>query len=201
MDLLSPSSAFERGALHFPMTCVPDQKISLSRLFRILRDQEHMGEFRDDDGSMREIRIGSERIIHSDVVQLRRDMPVDIGAVMWSALSIPTAGIYLPFYFGVKDVPPAYGAGLQDDGAAHFVYKDLHRALQSGNGKGTVGELRALETSLLENQTQFEASMLALFARDKDAAREALTESTHDISTQALAKATAACAAKRIPRT
>jgi len=196
MDLLSPSSGFERGALHFPMTCVPDEKVNLPRLFAILRDQEYMGTYQNDDGRAIEIRIGSNRIIHSDVVQLRRDMPVDIGAVMWSALSIPTTGIYLPFYFGVKDVPPAYGTGLRDDGAAHFVYKDLHRALQSGKGDGAAGELRALETSLLENQAQFEAAMLDLFARDKDAARRALTEHIHNVSNQSLEKAAAGCTAR-----
>jgi len=195
MDRLSPSSGFEREALRFPTTCVPDRKIDLPGLFGILRDQEHLGEFEDDDG-LREIRIGSNRIIHSDVVQIRRDMPADIGAVMWSALSNPTASVYLPFYFGLNEVRAAYGTGSQDDGAAHFTYQELYRVLQSG-APGAADGLRALETLALENQAQFEGSMLDIYARDKGAAREALTEYIHDLADQALDHARAVIAGGR----
>ena len=197
MDRLSPSSGFERGALRFPTTCVPDRKIDLPGLFGILRDQEHLGEFEDDDGSLRENRIGSNRIIHSDVVQIRRDMPADIGAVMWSALSNPTASVYLPFYFGLNEVPAAYGTGSQDDGAAHFVYKELYRVLQSPSARNAADGLRALETRALENRPQFEESMMDIYARDKGAAREALTEYIHDLADQALNHAKAVIAGGR----
>ena len=200
MDMLSPSSGFKKESLHFPMTCIPDKEIGLSRLFSVLRDQKKMGEFQDDDGNMREIKIGSNRIIHSDVVQIRRDMPVDIGAVMWSALSIPTGSIYLPFYFGLNKVPPAYGTGSRDDGAAHFVYKEYHSALQSSNGHSMINELRALETSLLENQAQFEKSIMDIYTRDMDAARKELTEWIHDVSNQALKKTKAMITAERAGR-
>jgi len=193
MDTLSPSSRFEREALRFPTTCAPDRKIDVPDLFGILRDEEYLGEFEDEDG-MREIRIGSDRIIHSDVVQIRQDMPVDIGAVMWSALSNPTASVYLPFYFGLNEVPAAYGTGSQADGAAHFTYKELYRVLQSDDARDAANRLRALETRILENQGHFEGSIMDLYARDKSAAREALTEYIHNLARQALIHAKAGIA-------
>jgi dipeptidase len=116
---------------------------------------------------------------------------------MWSALSIPTAGVYLPFYFGLNEVPAAYGTGSQDDGAAHFTYKELYRVLQSDDARDAADGLHALETRILENQREFEESMMGIYTRDRRAARDALTEHIHDLADQALTHAKAAIAGGR----
>lgn len=199
MSLMNPSSRFDKDSVYFPMTFVPERKITLEHLFDILRDQETLAEIVDRDGQSHNIMIGSNWIIHSDVIQLRGNMPVEIGAVMWSALSRPVYGIYLPFYFGINTVPDTYNRGSPRKSAAHFAYKELNGMLVSGKTRMTAKGLPAFEKKLLRNQNLFEESIIKLYQKNKVAGQEALTVYVHDAADKAL-KETKAVLAQDPPK-
>jgi dipeptidase len=44
----------------------------------------------------------------SFAVQLRRNMPLDIGIVYWTCLAQPRTSFYIPFHFGISDFPAGF---------------------------------------------------------------------------------------------
>ena len=46
--------------------------------------------------------------VHSDVIELRKGMPAEIGAVLWGLLGSPHTSPYIPLHFGVEALPAPY---------------------------------------------------------------------------------------------
>jgi len=192
MNLLSPSLNLDARATEFSMTAEPDRKITLEDLFSVLRDREPLAEVVvNREGDTAQVVIGSDRVIHSDVIQLRAELPVALGAVMWSALGVPRGSIYLPFYYGVESLPDAYTLGTPRERAAHFAYKELNRALGTDRvlADSRVKELRALERSVMRDQAKVEAGLLELIESDPVAGARSLTEHVQRVAAEALAMA------------
>jgi dipeptidase len=189
MDVLSPSLALEKKGTEFPMTVKPDRKIALEDLFGILRDREPLVTLNANAPNTNTvtIKIGSDRVIHSNVIQLRSEMPAELGSVLWSSLSAPHASIYLPFYFGVDRLPEAYAIPSPRERAAHFAFKGVQRALDGNDPDAgrRVSELRAFEKSLLKQQATVEAGLSKSLEEDHALGIQSLTDHVHEVAGQA----------------
>jgi dipeptidase len=177
MDLLSPSLGLDPESDEFPATAVPDDKISVAMLCSVLRDHydgtAYDGHPTNGEESGERL-IASPTCVHTDVIQLRDDMPADVGAVMWAGLSHPVASVYVPFYFGVRSIPEPFTRGDE----AFAVYKRLSGALFEDYTERThaVRSMRnAFESTCRDRQETVEKTAEKLHRDDPDLARDFLT--------------------------
>jgi dipeptidase len=103
-----------------PFSIVPEEKVDVASLKRILRDH-YEGTPLDtaDASSGSPHRAGVSTICDgrtqtSFIAQLRADRPADIGFVYWTCLASPCVSSYIPYHFGIN----AFPAGFALDGSA-----------------------------------------------------------------------------------
>ena len=191
MDLLSPSLGLDPESDEFPATAVPDDKISVAMLCSILRDHYdgtvYDGHPTNGEGSGERL-IASPACVHTDVIQLRDDMPAEVGAVMWAGLSHPAASVYVPFYFGVRSIPEPFTRGDE----AFATYKRLSGALFEDYTERihAVRSMRnAFESTCRDRQETVEKMAKKLHRDDPDLARDFLTSYVKGLCERAVKEA------------
>jgi len=195
MDLLSPSLGLDVEAGEFPMTAVPDKKVSLEALFAILRDHYEgtsFAAYTANGESLGERLIASPTCVHTDVIQMRGDRPVDIGAVLWAGLSRPSAAFYIPFYFGVREIPGRFACADTECGPAFDVFKRLSDALLADYPRrieNILATRSAFESAFLARQTSVEDEAADLFKSDPALGKDYLTQYVDRLCDDVLASA------------
>lgn len=188
MATFSPSLKPVPDADSHPPSARPDRPVSLADMFGVLRDRYECDHPGNPQGRLRQYPIGSKNVVHTDVVQLRGDMPVGIGAVLWTGLRSPPCTIYVPLYLGIEAVPPAYGpphAGSADAAFAELT-RSLH-ALPREEIDAALAELLAFERDLVRRQRSADERFRKLFADDPAKARRAMTQHASETSRKVLA--------------
>jgi len=181
MDLLSPSLRFDPESDDFPMATRPDQPISLEMLMGILRDHYDgtpYDGYPEKGNGAGERWISSPSCGHTNVIQLRGSRPADIGAVMWVGLSRPDAAVYVPFYFGIDEVPGRYACADESCGSAFTSFKDLSDLVLSNYTRGMIAVLPGrdrLEAGAISLQKTIDVTAADLYKKDSSLAREFLT--------------------------
>ncbi len=192
---LTPSLQQDPQAFTHPVMLKPDRKVDLAGLFALLRDYYKGTPFdvsRVSAGAAgkKERAVGIFRTVHTDVVQLRDNLPPEIGAVMWAGLGSAFTTPYIPYYLGIKETPRPYQiAGPSFDGNSAFWH---FRALT------TLLELRfslldkilpvwqGMEKRLLGLQPEVERTALSLYKKAPEQARDFLTFYCNGLSLEAL---------------
>ncbi|MCK4760681.1 MAG: C69 family dipeptidase, partial [Candidatus Aminicenantes bacterium] len=135
--------------------------------------------------------IGAPNTVHTGVIQLRSWLPADIGAVMWAGLAAAPTTVYIPYYFGIEEVPVQYRtAGPKfDKGSAFWIFKTLS-ILAYPYSNGLIEEVipvqQGFEKKLFTIQESVEQAALELYKKDKEAARDFLTFYSNGLSLKAL---------------
>lgn len=99
----------------FPFSFVPKKQIELKDIFTVLRnhyegtDLDKTNHYNlghpHDQGAMS---VCSSTNQYGFVAQLRNEMPVEIGAVLWIAPRRPCTQAFIPWYLGMNSIPEAY---------------------------------------------------------------------------------------------
>ena len=195
MDLLSPSLKLETGLEQYPSSATPDKKISKRMLMTILRDHYKGTEFDpylDDNNGRIEAPIATHRAVHSNVIQLKKGLPKEIGSIMWAGLSAPFATPYLPFYFGIDSIPFVYAQSADRKTSAFYLYKKISNLIVSDMERN---ELKAkltweqIEDEQLKKQASIEKRYLELDAKDPGLAKEWLSKYIKDLSDRVVSQA------------
>lgn len=100
----------------FPFSFTPKEKIDVEDVILVLSDH-----FEGTD--MDRVKMTSGKEPHdirgsicnlgtqsSVVFQLRKNMPVEIGSLMWTAMYSPCRQVYIPWYLGIGRLPKNFGA-------------------------------------------------------------------------------------------
>jgi len=142
----------------------------------------------------------------SFILQLRNNLPCDIGIVYWLSLARPCSSFYIPFYFGIDDFPNALftqshkpslnfyqnkvesGFQTAPDEAfwifsnfAHKVDTDYETIIAS-----VKAEANRLETRALTLQGPLEETALKLYPKDRAAAMDLLANYSKGLYLSAL---------------
>ena len=165
--LFSPSANYGPEQKWYPYFMKPDEKISVLDVMNALRDY-YAGTIYDTRFNPSERGIGISRTVESHVIQLRGWLPVEVGGVMWVALSAPRASVYVPFYAGVTEIPSTYSTGTDeyDPYSAFWTYRTLANVLFSDPVKyeETIrSKLGEYEKWLVENQEHVDSTALKLY--------------------------------------
>jgi dipeptidase len=101
----------------FPFSFAPKKRVELSDLFRILRNHNEGTIFDYSENYTLGNPHGFEKTICSEttqygfVAQLRRNVPPEIGLVMWLAPFRPCVHPFVPWYFGMTEIPDGFFTG------------------------------------------------------------------------------------------
>jgi dipeptidase len=124
ISILTPSLQVESDEKEFPLFIVPDQKISLFDCFSLLRNRYEGTQFEnnvDDSGENAERPIASWNAVHTNVIQLWPNLPVEYGSILWTGLGPPQTCYYVPVPFGVNEIPELYrDTSFENDGHSGF---------------------------------------------------------------------------------
>jgi dipeptidase len=132
------------------------------------------------------------------VAQLRSDMPVEIGAVLWIAPRRPCIQSFIPWYSGITKVPDGFGRNTYDQAIIeHFnpspdihtpvpelAYWHYYQESEVNTGdyekffETKKTEIDAIENYLFKNQDGFEKEVLKTWEIDKKKALQMITEYT-----------------------
>ncbi|HPJ25984.1 MAG TPA: C69 family dipeptidase [Synergistaceae bacterium] len=104
----------------------------------------------------------------SAVVELRKDLPREVGSLIWWCMNTPKTGVFLPWYFGTTAFPEAFAKGTDrfDNESAYWRFFEL-KMLAHQNYKVAFPLLDPLwnemEKTALEKQGEIEKQALALY--------------------------------------
>lgn len=195
-QLLSPSLQQDSNAFNQPWVLKPDQKITIQKLINTLRDFYQdtpfdISKYIVSTPEEKERVIGVFNTVHTSVIQLRKHLPVEIGAVMWGGLSASLTTPYVPYYFGIKKIPFSYQiAGPEFDHRSAFWHFRTLTVLLEPRLSQLIGKIlpvwQDFEARLFSMQADIEKTALTLYKKDKDLARDFLTFYSNGLSMLAL---------------
>ncbi len=135
-NLLNPGLKIPDNQEYFPMFQKPEKKISLEKLFSILRDHYNNTPYdvwtkENTDNPKRA--IADWNCVHTSVISIEPGVPPDYGSVIWTGLSTPYSAVYIPVYLGINDLPPDYEYAPEkpDRKSAFWQFKTLGDSLRS----------------------------------------------------------------------
>jgi len=77
-----------------------------------------------DSSSRKERPIASQNSVHTSIVQIREGFPSAMKSVLWVGLGSPVTTPYIPFYFGIQEIPKPYDEKtINKQKAFHFYNK------------------------------------------------------------------------------
>jgi len=182
-----------------PFSVVPKRKVSVADIMQILR-HDYKGTIIESSSPHRSPQESGTPLCNdgtqtSFVAQLRKDKPLDIGLVYWMCLSSPRTSFYIPYHFGISEFPAGFSLESQRPSKdffndklncpfqaeplkAFWMFSNFRNKL-SGASINTIAEVKALamenENDAFDLQKPLEEAARRLYARDKTAAMQILT--------------------------
>lgn len=195
-----------------PFSVKPERKLDVKSVMQILRDH-----YEGTDLYQYFHKTGSphERTFHSIcnattqtsfAVQLRGDMPSEIGIVYWVCLGPPCTSFFIPFHFGITKFPDGFYTGNEmpsmeayderveslfeaDMLQAFYTFSNFHYKVDNSY-RDKIGrfqiELEEFEKNALALQKLVEETALKLYPVDKSKAREILTNYSNGLYLSAM---------------
>jgi dipeptidase len=209
-DLVAPSQKFNPDTpnMDFPFSVKPDKKVSVTDVFRILRDNYEDTPFYtargiqggpfenpnylprgfalDDQRYVLPRSIGMNRSEYTTVVQVRDWLPNPIGGILWLSLGSLNTTCFVPFYQGTTELPPSYQFGDHwefDRRVARwaFDYVDFHTYVAYSHAIQDVREAqKRWELAAFERTQDIDATALKLYKESPEKAKEYLTRYSND---------------------
>jgi dipeptidase len=177
---------------------VSERKLGVADLMRILRHSNEPVTSHSSSPaktlSPSDCPLCSQATQASFVLQLRRNMPLDIGIVYWMCLASPHASFYVPFHFGITDFPAGFRSESQrpsdkfyeervrsafkaDPLEAFWTFSNFCNKIYSASAD-TVARVRAqteqVEKEAMSLQKPLEEAACRLYREDKDKAMQLL---------------------------
>ena len=176
---------FKKG--NFPVFMKPAHKISLEEVKSILRN--HYSGTANDPYTLQNPNekyrtIAVFRTEHSHILQLRSNMPSDIGNIEYIAFGMPTLSIYLPFYQGISNLPKSFSTGTDhaSDDSAFWKFRKLQTLTMLNFPKYAPIVKEAIhkyETKLAKEQKDLEARYLSIYKKNPKAAKKMIEDFTN----------------------
>jgi dipeptidase len=205
-SLMAPSKNFspETPNMDFPFSVKPEEKLSVTDVFGILRDNYEGtpydpakgimgGPFKNPNYLFRGVEVDGKRygtprsigINNSEfttVVQTRDWLPDPIGGVLWLGLGALNTNCFIPFYAGVNGIPKSFQFGDHwefDRRVARwaFDYTDFHAQVAYSYAIQDVREAqKRWETAAVERTKDIDDKALKLHKESHEKAGQYLTQ-------------------------
>jgi len=123
----------------FPFSFVPNEKVSIQDLMNILKHHYENTELEDRTISTphdyKTLPICRKDTQYGMIAHLRGWLPAKTGNVMWLAPYRPCSQVFIPWYYGISEIPPNFAYGNQIIAIEnHFnTYDDIKNQTSSHN--------------------------------------------------------------------
>jgi len=120
-----------KNGREFPVFAKPEKPVTVSDLMRLMGDfyagTEHDPYTKSLRGDEPYRPISVFRTYESHVMQVRPNLPKEIGEVTYLAMGMSALGIYVPFYQGYRAIPAEYRLGTDkvDSKSAYWRFRKL----------------------------------------------------------------------------
>lgn len=192
ISLLDPSLDMKPGQEEFPRFIRPEEKVTFQQLISILRDQ-YQGTpyyvFGSDSTANGGKAIASRNTVYSSIVQLTNGLPANVGAVLWASLGRPNTAPFIPFYFGINEVPKPYGRQVPKPQKAYSVFSRLSESYYADPGKYTSvfpGVWDKFESRAIKEQVEIDQGAMRLYRNGTRMAKHFITVNVEGLGQQAL---------------
>ncbi|MCD8339374.1 MAG: C69 family dipeptidase, partial [Burkholderiales bacterium] len=189
--ILNPSleQKIEDGR-NFDVYLKPEQPITLQNLKDILRN--HYNESEHDpyshglNGKEPWRPISVFRTYESHVMQVRPNLPPEIGNVIYLAMGMADLSTYMPFYWGFEEIPVQYTEGTDkaDSNSAYWKFRKLQTlAMQDYETYAPIVKkaFAEHEAKVTEEQAAFEKQYLELAKTNKAEANQLLQKFNREV--------------------
>ncbi|MCJ7553834.1 MAG: C69 family dipeptidase [Ignavibacteriaceae bacterium] len=132
LNLLSPSLGLKSNDENLPTYPVPDNLITESDLFAVLRDfyagtdYDRSNKYPMDE-SIRS--IATWRGVHSSVIVITPSQPIESAAILWSGIGSSFVTGFTPIPFGVSQIPSKYNSANEE--SAFYMFFQLAKTSSS----------------------------------------------------------------------
>lgn len=131
------------------------------------------------------------RTQHSHILQVRKDLPKEIGNVRYIAFGMPTLSVYVPVYYGPDSYVEAYtiGSPETDNLSAHWKFRKLQTlAMIDFNkySKIVQAEYSKQEAQFAKEQQAMEKEYLSIYKTDPAKAKQLLQDFQNKVMQDAL---------------
>lgn len=193
-DLVSPSSKFSPSLpnMDFPFSVKPDRPLSVKDVMEMTRDKGY-GTFFDPtrgirggpyknpnyDSTARLISVRNAE--YTTVTQCRGWLPATIGGIVWLSWGAQDTSCYMPFYAGIKALPPSFSVGdhwvfNRQSARWAFDYVDFHAQVAYSVAIGEIKKAREKwEDGALNQIPEIDRKALELYQKNPARASEFLT--------------------------
>jgi dipeptidase len=199
----------------FPFSFKPKHKVSLPELMEAMQNHYEDTEFSKTNSysngcphsnGMDTLSVCNGFNDYSCITQLRNWLPADIGNIMWIAPRYPCIQPYIPWYFGINKVLPAYEQetyenALRDYNIKNREYRSIYPehacwifddfATQTDGCYGK--EIKTLkewknnfEMTIFETLKNQEPGIIDIYKSNPGKAKQMLTDETNNFATKAL---------------
>jgi dipeptidase len=190
---------------NLPFSIVPRRKVGVPQIMQILRHDHDAKKLppssltENTDKSLCAICRGSTQT--SFVVQLRSNMPLDIGIIYWTCLAPPHTSFYIPFHFGISDFPAGFSSKSErpsmifynervsslfraDPLQAFWTFSNFHNKVH-GASADTIARVKIqaeqIENSARSLQRTIEEAACKLYPEDKATAMRVLANYSNGV--------------------
>lgn len=179
----------------------PIEEISRQDLMSLLRWNYEGTEYYEEDAETGSPWGGEHRTIArlnteiSSVVELRKDLPKEIGSVVWWCMNTPKTGVFIPWYFGTTSFPSAYTRGTDHFNSDSAYWRFYELKMLTHHYYNIAFPMlepvwQDMESSAFAEQTQIEQNAVALLEEEgPESAQAYLTKYSGKMATAAFTKA------------
>ncbi len=125
----------------FPFQVKPNEKISIKKLFNLLKDHYEGTIYDTTDGyklgdpnkknKYRPICVSSTQ--YSIVAELRDNLPKPISTLLWVSVRKPDTSVYFPLYYGVNPLPDDFGMIYNSENYTELLKKHFNPYITPSN--------------------------------------------------------------------
>ncbi len=193
--LLSASQNTAYDSEVFELFVTPDKKISLEDVMALQRYRNEGTEYDVNLPGNENIRpIGTERQAECHVFQMTKDLPKEVGGVMWLAMGNSEHSVYLPSYNLITDTYAAYKVQGEDysKDSAYWSFRGLSTLAEINReayGKGVREFWDAYQANLITNQAKYNEEVTSLYKKSNKKAEKYATQLSMGIQKEAVDKA------------
>jgi dipeptidase len=188
-----------------PFSVLPRSKVGVADIMQIMRDHYEGTSLQSSSPTKSPHESGRPICVHrtqtSFIVQLRQNMPLDIGIVYWTSLASPCSSTYIPFHFGIPDFPAGYSSKSEkpsrnlyeakinspfraDPFEAFWTFTNFRNKVH-GDSPEIIARVKnqavQIESSALSLQSTIEEAACRLYAEDKTTATQVLANYSNGI--------------------
>ncbi len=191
--ILTPSVKQDVDAKQFKIFQVPDKKIAVTDVAKVLRSHfnntpyDPYGRYQ---GKFRPINVAYT--MESHILQCRPNMPSAVGCVHWISLGVPETSVFIPFYSGILSTPQVYqqGTDMPDFKSAYWTYRRTgalttpyyHPYME----KYTQPQLEKIRQQVRDTFKNNDQEVLAMYQKNPKQAEIYMTEEGKKLSATAL---------------